>query len=753
MKKIDCFINQYSLNKTLRFKLIPYGSTLDNFKARNILEQDRELAESYSVVKAYIDDYHKAFIDKVLCSINYLDISNYSQLYYKSNKSDTEKKRLSEEAEKLRKTVAFALKSQPENKQLFRKELIQKLLPEFLDKDEEREIVRKFYNFTTYFTPFHKNRENMYTHEEKATGIAYRCVNDNLPKFLDNITVYKRLSQIFSSEELVNYNAQCYAFTGMNMDELFSEKSFAFVLGQSGISRYNEVIGAYTNSDGSKVQGLNEYINLHNQKVDRAARLPKFKELYKQILSDRETISFIPEKFGTDDEVLSAISQFYTEIFAPSAESLETLFSNTGSYEHSGIFLENAAAVSSLSQKISGSWHTVKDAWTFGYDAAFSGKKIKDMGAYEEKRDKEWKKTAYFSFAHLDELLGAEGGTVGAYYKDTVAAMLSGVKNSFELCSGLFASNYADKPKRLAKNQADIALIKNLLDSQKEVERLIKPLMGGSGEDGADKLFYSELDACTGFFRELDLLYDKTRNYITQKPYSNNKIKLNFENYQLLDGWDRNKEEHNRTVILRRGENYYLGIMDKNSKRMFANYPTENSDGWEKMEYKQMSNPLTDIPKALFPKKSKSPFPAPDEIVKIKENKTYMGENFSEEDCRKLIEYYQNALQSLERWSMFDFSFKKADEYKNSIEFFDDVKKQSYKLMFKPISAEYIEQSVEEGRLYLFQIYITRTFLPAARVHPICTLCISECSLMKEILKMWYISSTAALKCSTASTA
>jgi len=48
MKKIDCFINQYSLNKTLRFKLIPYGSTLDNFKARNILEQDRELAESYS---------------------------------------------------------------------------------------------------------------------------------------------------------------------------------------------------------------------------------------------------------------------------------------------------------------------------------------------------------------------------------------------------------------------------------------------------------------------------------------------------------------------------------------------------------------------------------------------------------------------------------------------------------------------------------------------------------------------------------
>lgn len=36
------------------------------------------------------------------------------------------------------------------------------------------------------------------------------------------------------------------------------------------------------------------------------------KQLYKQILSEKDSVSFIPEKFTSDNEVLLAIEDYYT---------------------------------------------------------------------------------------------------------------------------------------------------------------------------------------------------------------------------------------------------------------------------------------------------------------------------------------------------------------------------------------------------------------------------------------------------------
>ena len=55
-------------------------------------------------------------------------------------------------------------------------------------------------------------------------------------------------------------------------------------------------------------------------------------------------------------------------------------------------------------------------------------------------------------------------------------------------------------------------------------------------------------------FRDIIPLYNKTRNYLTQKPYSNEKIKINFACPTLLNGWDLNKEEANLGVILLKDE-------------------------------------------------------------------------------------------------------------------------------------------------------------------------------------------------------
>lgn len=61
-----------------------------------------------------------------------------------------------------------------------------------MSQDEAKELVKEFWGFTTYFEGFFKNRKNMYTPEEKSTGIAYRLINENLPKFIDNMEAFKK---------------------------------------------------------------------------------------------------------------------------------------------------------------------------------------------------------------------------------------------------------------------------------------------------------------------------------------------------------------------------------------------------------------------------------------------------------------------------------------------------------------------------------------------------------------------------------
>ena len=62
------FTGLYSLSKTLRFEAKPVGATWYHIQQSELLNEDQHRAESYKVVKKLIDEYHKAFIDKVMDS-------------------------------------------------------------------------------------------------------------------------------------------------------------------------------------------------------------------------------------------------------------------------------------------------------------------------------------------------------------------------------------------------------------------------------------------------------------------------------------------------------------------------------------------------------------------------------------------------------------------------------------------------------------------------------------------------------------
>ena len=78
-----------------------------------------------------------------------------------------------------------------------------------------------------------------------------------------------------------------------------------------------------------------------------------------------------------------------------------------------------------------------------------------------------------------------------------------------------------------------------MLDSIKNLEAVIKQFMVTDAQANKDERFYGDIQPVYDKLRDFDRLYDKVRNYITKKPYTNDKIKLNFQTSSfLMDGTD-----------------------------------------------------------------------------------------------------------------------------------------------------------------------------------------------------------------------
>lgn len=711
------FTNQYPIAKTLRFSLIPVGKTEENFNTKMLLETDKQRAEDYSKVKKIIDRYHKAYIDNVLSSINYVEgLPEYVSLYYKSGKDEKETERMEELEASMRKFIAKALTADKRYKDLSSaKSMIEDILPGFVEEDE-KEIVSRFHNFSTYFNGFFTNRKNMYSEEAQTTAVSYRCINDNLPKFLDNCRSFEKIKASLSSDKIEELNELTLSFCGKYMTDVFSVDYFPYVLSQTGIELYNGIIGGYTCKDGTKVQGLNEVINLYNQQVakgDKSKRLPAMKSLYKQILSDRDTVSFLPEKFENDDEVISAVFGFYKKAIEKTLPDIKTLFDKFGTFNHNGIFISAGLPVTDLSNAVFGSWSAFTSAWNDEYMKRNPLKKGKNPEKYEEEMKDEFKKIKSFSISDFQRLGSVNksedsAGSVSEYYVSAVSEKTEAVDEAYKKAKELLTSVYSEKyDKKLMKNEKAIELIKNFLDTVKDLERTVKPLLGTGKEEEKDELFYGEFLPLYDALSSVDRLYDKVRNYMTQKPYSTDKIKLNFDNPQLLGGWDRNKEKDYRTVLMRRNSLYYLAVMDKTNNRIFENIPEGASgDCYEKMDYKLLPGPNKMLPKVFFAASNASLFQPSDEILKIRSTESFKkGQTFNIEDCRKFIDFFKESISKHEGWSKFGFKFSDTESYNDISEFYNEVKEQGYMINFRNVPVSYVDQFVDNGQLYLFQIY------------------------------------------------
>ena len=728
MKSIEELTGLYSLSKTLRFELKPIGKTLEQIERKGLLTQDEQRSEEYERMKIIIDDYHKRFIAMCLrnCKLKVENIDNqndsleeYASLLSKSKRDASDENVLEKIKENLRKQIVKAFKNGNTYGDLFKKELVKKHLPDFVTDAEDKQIVQNFNNFTTYFTGFHENRKNMYSDEAKSTAIAYRLIHENFPRFYDNLRSFAKIAESEVSSHFSDIESAFSLYLNVeHIAEMFQLNYFSDTLTQEQIEVYNNIIGGKTEKDGTKIQGINEFVNLYNQQ-HKEAKLPLLKPLYKMILSDRIALSWLPDEFDNDKDMLTAINEYYDSVHPVISGNdearIDNLLKNIVEYDTSHIYISNDKGLTDISQQMFGQYdvftNAIKDELRRNIKPTPKEKRNPEL--LEERINSLFKKEKSFSISYLNSLIkDKDSGTIESYYaklgasdKDGVQTvnLLTQIEMAYSVAKEVLDGKYAN----INQSEKATKSIKDFLDAFKSLQHFIKPLLGSGEEADKDNSFCAQL---INVWESLDVitpLYNKVRNWLTRKPYSTKKIKLNFENAQLLGGWDMNKETDYTSVLLRKGNFFYLAIMDKryNHAFDFDKLPCDD-DCFEKIDYKLLPGANKMLPKVFFSKSRIDEFAPSPAIISAYQKETHKkGKNFSLVECHRLIDFFKQSISKHEDWSKFSFNFSDTSTYEDISGFYREVEQQGYSIGFRNISVNYINQLVEEGKLYLFQIW------------------------------------------------
>lgn len=655
------FTNKYSLSKTLRFELKPVGKTVDWIKEKGLVSEDEQKAEFYKKAKKIIDEYHKVFIERVLSEIEISSelLNDIYRIYVDLKKNKNDEKLAKEYAnlqEKLRKGIRKGIENFDEFKKvsdgtkqvvkIFSSKLLKgedslvrqwiSTLPEgnvdclknchVSDKYEADEIIRHFEKWTSYFTGFNENRKNVYKADPIPTSIIYRIVNDNLPRFMDNVQKWDKVKEWCSKgldfsginsellEELTFSNVD--KETGeiitkqYSLDDIFSLDNFNNCLSQSGIDKFNFIIGGkFVDGESEKRKGINEYINQFSQQYRdeegkayaKQIRSLKMTTLFKQILSDRDSHSFTIDKFENDKQVIDAINVFYKNSLIKNidmednSKSLKTwiselFFDMQTEYNLQNIHLKNDTSLSSISKFIYGDWGLISKGLELLYIKNNPYKKAEPSKKELTEKNK-WLKSKSFSISEVEEAIALFfesnpnvelfndeskskrvkqlSNPICHYFKESLIKKDNAEKKIFDeleltykqaqqiLSSEYFETGENNKELIKQSRENDVERIKEFLDSINDVLHFYKPLDTkintqdkGDRKKGddvheleKDSGFYGVFDICFQQISGITNLYNKVRNYITQKPYSNEKFKLNFEKPKLLGGFVDSKTE------------------------------------------------------------------------------------------------------------------------------------------------------------------------------------------------------------------
>lgn len=753
------FTNQYSLSKTLRFELKPIGKTQQMLEETKVFQKDETIQKKYKATKPFFDRLHREFVKEALESKILSELDGYFEIFkkWKTDKKAYEKELQKKEGE-LRKEIVQFFNTQGKmwaekysglkNKNieiLFEEAVFKEILKERYAHEEESMVIDEstgelisifdsWKGFSGYFGKFFETRKNFYKDDGTSTALATRIIDQNLKRFCDNIQIFEYL------KEKVNFGEVEENF-GKSFSEIFSINFYNTCFLQDGINFYNKILGGETLKNGEKLKGLNEFINKYRQD-HKGEKLPFFKSLDKQILSEKER--FIDE-IENEEKLLEILKSFHetaqskTLIFK---RLFEDFLADQGKYHLEEIYLSKEG-INTIFHKWTNETETIEEAL---YEVL---KSAKILSSSAKKKDGGYSFPDFIALSYIKESL--EKISSEKFYKERYYEIQSFEDKQiweqflaiFELeflslfefekinsetgektKSGyeIFEKDFSNLLLHFVFDQNAKVIIKNFSDSILTIYQMAKYFALEKKRawqtDYELDAFYTDpengyLQFYESAYEEIVQVYNKLRNYLTKKSYSEEKWKLNFNNPTLADGWDKNKESDNSAVILRKDGKYYLGLMSKGNNKIFDDRNIQDfsknieQGKYEKVVYKFFPDQAKMFPKVCFSTKGLDFFQPSAEILNIYENAEFKkGETFSVDSMQKLIDFYKDCLKKYDGWGNYDFThLKPTKEYRDNIgEFFRDVAEDGYKIIFQGISEFYINEKNQNGELYLFQI-------------------------------------------------
>ena len=724
IKMFDKFTNLYKVSKTLRFELKPIGKTLENMKKFNVLEKDSVRDAQYDRMKDILDAQHRALLERTLERVgreedagDWIKLAESYRRFRSGRKDKAAKASLDKVLGAMRKVIVRAFGEDELYKELTEStpsKFIKRLVKDDASKSlDERQTLDAFNGFACYFTGYQENRKNIYSDKPQTTAAAYRAIDVNFPKFLDAVDVVRHIQDAYPTIIRLVEDELRGKLSGKQIATIFSIENYGAYLSQAGIDFLNLVLGGFAPKVGEKKRGLNEFINLECQQNEIAAsdvKLYKIAPLFKQILSERECESFRFAVFEKDCDVIRAVKEFANRLEEDKiAVKLKKRLATLTKSEK--IYINGDDSLTLVSKNLCGNWSALgtcmRDAAEAKYKVLGAEKKI--AMAVED-----WMKSKVFSLADLPDVTVADDESkdgvktyriLDCWRGERVDSVFEALGNASVAVMNL-SENADYNAATLREDQMRVSVLKDYLDVVQDLLHLVRPL-AVSAELDRDMNFYSEFDELYNRLDEVVSLYNKTRNYVTKKVGEVEKIKLMFDCATLGDGWDLNKEQANRCVILLKGGAYYLGIMRPRCKVDLDSLKSNSRDSYKKMVYKYLPGPNKMLPKVVFSEKGKAKYSPSGELLKNYDKKCHIKSSptFDIDYCHRLIDFFKEAISKNEDWSVFNFKFSPTKSYASIDGFYKEVTEQGYKLDFVDVSIKDVDALVERGDLFLFQIY------------------------------------------------
>lgn len=699
------FIGISSLSKTIRNELVPTAATRRHIEDNGVITEDELRAEKRQELKEIMDDYYRAYIESKLSNVR--DIK-WDELFVAMEKcqkdsSKDNKKLLEDEQSLIRKQIYGYLSDDKDFKKLFCAEMISDLLPKFInnnvdyseqEKQDKLETVNLFNRFSTSFTDYFNNRKNIFSNDEISSSICFRVANENATIFLQNLCCFRNIKKYASQEIELIEEENKQEFSSWRLEQMYSPDFYGMLLTQGSIDYFNRVSGI-----------VNSHMNLYCQQTKSNINLFRMRKLHKQILAKAESSFEIPLMYENDEEVYKTVNAFISNVNSKDIFArLKLLGESVGEYDLSRIYI-SGKYYESLSICISGKWDVIKNCLTEFYKENIPGKgKTKD-----EKVRKAVNNDKYKSLKDIDDLISEYGQESNkdnkiiksSKYITDIVDIVSEPISCLEYNSGV----------NLIEDEKKSTEIKGVLDKCLNIFHWLKTFMVEESLD-CDVNFYSEVNNIYDELEDIVSLYNKVRNYVTQKPFSTEKIKLNFKSPTLANGWSQSKEFDNNAILLLRDGKYYLAIFntkDKPDKTIIAgNVNCGSNTDYKKMVYNLLPLVNQMLPKVFIASKKgvETYNPSNYLLEGYKERKHIKSNsNFDIKFCRDLIDYFKACINIHPEWKNFGFIFSDTSSYNDISEFYREVEKQGYKISWTYISEEDINRLDEDGQIYLFQIY------------------------------------------------